>query len=200
MGSHPGILRNEAAVPRAVAVDSPEMLLGRVALGDERAFSQVYEALAGPVLGTATRVLRNRALAEEVAQETLLEIWRKAATFTPGRGNLQSWALTIAHRRAVDRVRSEEAASARETRAWRMDPRRGLDQVADQATLGCECVEVRAALRVLTALQRRAVELAYFDGFTCREVAERLEVPVSTAKSRIQDGLVRLRDAWGGSE
>lgn len=193
MGGHPGILRNEAAVPRAAAVDSPETLLGRVALGDERAFSQLYEALAGPVLGTATRVLRNRALAEEVAQETLLEIWCKAATFTPGKGNFQSWALTIARRRAIDRVRSEAAASARETRAWRMDPRRDLDQ----DTLGCECVEVRAALSALTALQRRAVELAYLDGFTCREVAESLEVPVSTAKSRIQDGLVRLRDAWG---
>lgn len=176
---------------------TPEALLARVALGDEAAFAALYDELAGPVLGLVVRVLRDRAQSEEVAQETLLEIWRKAATFTPDRGNVRSWALTIAHRRAIDRVRSEQSGSDRETRAGHLDPRRDFDEVAEQTMLRLERDDVRAALATLTDLQRRSIELAYYDGYTYREVGDLLDIPVSTVKSRMRDGLIRLRHALG---
>ncbi|MEV4599909.1 ECF RNA polymerase sigma factor SigK [Amycolatopsis sp. NPDC049253] len=176
---------------------TPEALLARVARGDEAAFAALYDELAGPVLGLVVRVLRDRAQSEEVAQETLLEIWCKAATFTPDRGNVRSWALTIAHRRAIDRVRSEQSGSDRETRAGRLDPRRDFDEVAEQTMLRLERDDVRAALATLTDLQRRSIELAYYDGYTYREVGDLLDIPVSTVKSRMRDGLIRLRHALG---
>ncbi|WIX82784.1 ECF RNA polymerase sigma factor SigK [Amycolatopsis carbonis] len=176
---------------------TPEELLARVALGDEAAFARLYDELAGPVLGMVVRVLRDRAQSEEVAQETMLEIWRKAATFTPERGNVRSWALTIAHRRAIDRVRSEQSGSDRETRAGRLDPHRDFDEVAEQTMLRLERDDVRAALASLTDLQRRSIELAYYDGYTYREVGALLDIPVSTVKSRMRDGLIRLRHVLG---
>ncbi|MEW2503996.1 ECF RNA polymerase sigma factor SigK [Amycolatopsis sp. NPDC047767] len=188
------------APPQLSTVDvqaTPEELLARAALGDEVAFAALYDELAGPVLGMVGRVLRDRAQSEEVAQETMLEIWRKAATFSPDRGNVRSWALTIAHRRAIDRVRSEQSGSDREARAGRLDPHRDFDEVAEQTMLRLEREDVRAALASLTDLQRRSIELAYYDGYTYREVGALLDIPVSTVKSRMRDGLIRLRHVLG---
>ncbi|QYN20827.1 ECF RNA polymerase sigma factor SigK [Amycolatopsis sp. DSM 110486] len=198
MAGHAGTLtRTPPPLSTVEEPVTPESLLARVALGDEAAFAALYDELAGPVLGMAVRVLRDRAQSEEVAQVTLLEIWRKAATFTAGRGNVRSWALTIAHRRAIDRVRSEQSGSDREARSGRLDPRRDFDEVAEQTMLRLERDDVRAALATLTDLQRRSIELAYYDGYTCREVGDLLDVPVSTVKSRLRDGLLRLRHALG---
>ncbi|SEP53162.1 ECF RNA polymerase sigma factor SigK [Amycolatopsis saalfeldensis] len=174
-----------------------EVLIGRVALGDEDAFAALYDQLAGPVLGMVTRVVRDRAQSEEVAQEVLLEVWRKAASFAEHRGSVRAWVLTIAHHRAIDRVRAEQAGSDRETRAGLLDPRRDFDEVAESTLVGLERDDVRSALAVLTDLQRESITLAYYDGYTCREVAERLGVSVSTIKSRMRDGLIRLRTAMG---
>lgn len=198
MAGHAGVLR--MAPPQLSTVDvqaTPEELLARAALGDEVAFAALYDELAGPVLGMVGRVLRDRAQSEEVAQETMLEIWRKAATFSPDRGNVRSWALTIAHRRAIDRVRSEQSGSDREARAGRLDPHRDFDEVAEQTMLRLEREDVRAALASLTDLQRRSIELAYYDGYTYREVGALLDIPVSTVKSRMRDGLIRLRHVLG---
>ncbi|MEC3979506.1 ECF RNA polymerase sigma factor SigK [Amycolatopsis sp. H20-H5] len=190
------------ALPSATtAVDeappSPEALLSRVTLGDEQAFAGLYDLLAGPILGLVTRILRNRAISEEVTQEVLVEIWRKASHFSAERGNVKTWALTIAHRRAIDRVRSEQAASDREERAERLDLRRPFDEVSETTLATLDRERVKVALSSLTEIQRESINLAYYKGFTYREVAEVLHVPVGTIKTRIRDALIRLRDALG---
>lgn len=179
------------------AAATAEDLLGRVAIGDERAFAALYDVLAGPIMGMAVRVVRSRAMAEEVTQEVLVEIWRKAAEFSRERGSAMSWALTIAHRRAIDRVRSEQASADREERAERLDLRRPFDDVAEGALATLDKERVRKALSTLTELQRESILLAYYKGFTYREVAEVLKSPVGTIKTRMRDGLARLRDALG---
>ena len=172
-----------------------EQLLERIATGDERAFAALYDLFAGRILGMVTRVLRSHAQSEEVTQEVLVEIWRKAGQFSPARGSALSWALTIAHRRAIDRVRSEQSAIAREERADRLDLHRPFDEVAEITMEAFERDEVRRALATLTQLQRESIVLAYYEGYTNREAAQILDIPVGTVKTRMRDGLIRLRDA-----
>jgi RNA polymerase sigma-70 factor (ECF subfamily) len=181
------------------AQPTSEGLIRRVALGDEQAFASLYDRLAGPVFGTVLQVLRSRGQAEEVTQEVLLEIWRKAAQFDPGRAKVTTWALTIAHRRAIDRVRSEQSARDREERVDLLDLRRPYDDVAEAALSTEERHLVRQALSTLTELQRESVLLAYYQGLTCREVAEKLGVALGTVKTRMRDGMIRLRDALGAT-
>ncbi|MEU3999370.1 sigma-70 family RNA polymerase sigma factor [Streptomyces sp. PDY-4] len=174
-------------------------LLVRVAGGDQKAFEELYGLVSGPVYGLVRRVVRDPAQSEEVAQEALLELWRSAARFDPGRGTALSWVLTLAHRRAVDRVRSARAAGEREQREARRGPGPAFDQVAEEVEAGLEREWVRRCLDRLTALQRQSVTLAYYDGYTYREVAERLSLPLGTVKTRMRDGLTRLRDCLGGA-
>jgi RNA polymerase sigma-70 factor (ECF subfamily) len=185
--------------PDSAPLCSPtsEELLGRAALGDEQAFAVLYDRLASPIFGTVLQVLRSRSQSEEVTQEVLLEIWRKAARFDPARAKVTTWALTIAHRRAIDRVRSEQSARDREERVDLLDLHRPYDDVAEAALAAEDHVLVRQALSSLTELQRESVLLAYFHGLTCREVAEKLGVAIGTVKTRMRDGLIRLRDALG---
>jgi len=181
----------------ATAAPTAEELLARVAAGDETAFASLYDLVAGPVLGLATRVLRSHAQAEEVAQEVLVEVWRKATRYEPERGSALSWVLTIAHRRAVDRVRSHQAGVDREERAGLMDVRRPFDEVTESTLAGLEQQRVRQCLAALTDLQRESIVLAYYNGYTYPEVAEVLKVAPGTVKTRIRDGLIRLRDCLG---
>jgi RNA polymerase sigma-70 factor (ECF subfamily) len=141
-----------------------------------------------------TRVLRSHAQSEEVTQEVLVEIWRKAGQFSSQRGSALSWALTIAHRRAIDRVRSEQSSIDRENRADRLDLQRPFDEVTEITMEAFERDEVRRALDTLTGLQRESIMLAYYQGYTGKEIAELLEIPVGTVKTRMRDGLIRLRD------
>ncbi|MET9001183.1 ECF RNA polymerase sigma factor SigK [Amycolatopsis sp. Hca4] len=176
---------------------SAEELLRQVAAGDETAFASLYDLIAGPVLGLVTRVLRSHAQAEEVTQEVLVEVWRKATRYEPERGSALSWVLTIAHRRAVDRVRSHQAGVDREERAGLMDVRRPFDEVTESTLAGLEQQRVRQCLAALTDLQRESIVLAYYNGYTYPEVAEVLKVAPGTVKTRIRDGLIRLRDCLG---
>ncbi|MCH0563011.1 MULTISPECIES: sigma-70 family RNA polymerase sigma factor [unclassified Streptomyces] len=172
-------------------------LVGRVALGDEEAFASVYDAVAGPVLGVVRAVLRDRAQSEEVTQEVLVEVWRTAPRYRPDRGTAVNWILTLAHRRAVDRVRSVEAAAARDHQAALLARTPEFDEVTEQVEARLEREQVRRCLRTLTEIQRQAVTLAYYRGLTYRQVAEALTLPLGTAKTRLRDGLIRLRDCLG---
>jgi RNA polymerase sigma-70 factor (ECF subfamily) len=188
-----GCGHGEAAGERA------DELLVLVAGGDQRAFEDLYALVSGPVYGLVRRVVRDPAQAEEVAQEVLLETWRQAARYDPGRGSALSWILTLAHRRAVDRVRSARAAGMREQREALRAGEPAFDQVAEEVEAGMEREWVRRCLRRLTDLQRQSVTLAYYDGYTYREVAERLSLPLGTVKTRMRDGLTRLRECLGGA-
>ncbi|MFF3058848.1 sigma-70 family RNA polymerase sigma factor [Streptomyces sp. NPDC057909] len=174
-------------------------LLEMVARGDQDAFARVYDAVCGPVLGLVRSVLRDPAQSEEVAQEVLVEVWRTAPRFQASRGSAMNWVLTLAHHRAVDRVRSVEATTAREHRAALLDRTPEFDEVTEQVESRLEREQVRRCLRTLTELQRQSVTLAYYRGLTYREVAELLAVPLGTIKTRLRDGLIRLRDCLGVS-
>jgi RNA polymerase sigma-70 factor, ECF subfamily len=179
----------------ALADATSEALLVASAGGDTAAFATLYDRVVPQVLGVALRVLRDRSLAEEVTQEVLVEVWRKASRFDPDRGTASGWITTLAHRRAVDRVRSEQAARDRDDRVSRRDQPRAFDNVADEVQTRLDHWQVRRALAELTDRQREAIELAYFGGHTYRDVAQVLGIPEGTAKSRLRDGLLRLREA-----
>ncbi|MGW0562439.1 sigma-70 family RNA polymerase sigma factor [Streptomyces sp. NPDC003016] len=190
---------NEVVHIGGIAPAPPDLqkLLGKVARGDQDAFSQVYDAVCGPVLGLVRAVLRDPAQSEEVTQEVLIEVWRGASRFQPSRGSAMTWVLTLAHRRAVDRVRSAQASSDRERKAALLEHTPAFDEVTEEVESRLEREQVRRCLRTLTELQRQSVTLAYYRGLAYREVAELLAVPLGTVKTRLRDGLIRLRDCLG---
>jgi RNA polymerase sigma-70 factor (ECF subfamily) len=181
----------------APAAPDLSQLLRLAARGDEQAFASLYDATSHRVFGLAVRVVRDPAQAEEVVQEALLDVWRTASRFDPDRGSAIGWILTIVHRKAVDRVRSAEASTRRDTTYHQQNQPIAHDATAEAAQASLEAHRVRGALGTLTDVQREALELAYFGGYTHTEVASMLDLPVGTAKTRIRDGLIRLRDAMG---
>lgn len=171
--------------------------LADAAAGDRHAFAVVYDHLAGQAYGLALRILRDAAQAEEVTQEVMIEVWRTAGRYDPGRGSVAGWLLTITHRRAVDRVRAEQAGAERARRVATASAQTPYDEVVDAATARLEHQHVRRCLGDLTDLQREAITLAYYQGYTYREVAQALRVALPTVKTRMRDGLIRLRDCLG---
>ena len=187
------------ASPTGGVSSAPDLadLLKSCGRGDQAAFAQLYDATSSRVVGLAVRVVRDPAQAEEVAQEAFLEIWKTSGRFDPAKGSPLGWLLTIVHRKAVDRVRSAEASTRRDTTYHQRNQPIEHDSTAEAATASLEAGRVRQALSSLTPVQREALELAYFGGYTHTEVATMLELPVGTAKTRIRDGLIRLRDTMG---
>lgn len=179
------------------AVPDLGALLKRSARGDSAAFAELYDATAARAHGLVLRVVRDRAQAEEVTQEVFLEVWRQASRYDAARGSALAWLMTIAHRKAVDRVRSAEAATRRDLTYEHGNQTVPHDETAEAAHASLEAHRVRTALGQLTDVQREAIELAYFGGYTHTEVAALLDLPVGTAKTRIRDGLIRLRDTIG---
>ena len=172
-------------------------LLKRSGRGDETAFAELYDATSARAYGLAVRVVRNPSQAEEVMQEAFLELWRTASRFDSAKGSAVSWILTLVHRKSVDRIRSAEASTRRDT-VWHHGSQDvEHDSTAEAAQASMEARRVRQALDSLTEVQREALELAYFKGYTHTEVATMLDLPVGTAKTRIRDGLIRLRDTMG---
>lgn len=188
------------SVPHHDDQDDPTALLRRSARGDEAAFAQLYDLTAPTIHGIVRRVLRNPAQADEVTQEVYVEIWRTAARFDPTRAAGLTWMVTIAHRRAVDRVRSEESQSRRIER-WGVQEQATVesapDAVVDAITDDMDRARVKHALALLTPAQRESVEMAFYGGYTHVEIAAVLDLPLGTVKTRIRDGLIRLRDALG---
>ncbi|WP_337062510.1 ECF RNA polymerase sigma factor SigK [Kineococcus sp. G2] len=185
--------------PRAAGAVGPgdaDAALAGAARGDQAAFAAFYDATAAAVHGTVLRVLRDPAQSEEVVQEVFLEAWRTAARFDPGRGSARAWVVTMAHRRAVDRVRSSEAGSRRDER-YGVREEAPYDSVSEEVEVVLEREEVARALGVLSPAQRQAVDLAYYGGRTHRQIAEDLHLPLGTVKTRLRDALLKLREAMG---
>lgn len=182
---------------RAVADRQGDLdsLMALVAKGDTHAFELLYDRMGPQVFGVVRRVLRDPSQSEEVSQDVLVEVWRTAPRFDRSKGTARGWILTMAHRRAVDRVRSEQAARDRDDRVGREDVDRPFDGVATEVEHRFERAQVREALDDLTDVQREAIEMAYYGGNTYREVAALLKTPLGTVKTRMRDGLIRLRDA-----
>ncbi len=172
-------------------------LMRQAARGDSQAFETLYDELSPAVYGLARRVVRDPARAEDVTQEVFLDVWRKATRFDVARGKAKTWVMTIAHRRAVDAVRRSEAQK-------RQDHQGAPDEVshdepADALIQAEEHGAVRDCLETLTDLQLESVRLAYFNGYTYGEVATLLDKPLPTIKTRMRDGLIRLRDCLEGA-
>ena len=192
---------DRAKQPRSLRTDTgptdPDGLLRRVARGDEGAFAKLYDLVANRVYGLVVRVVRDPAQAEEVTQEAMVDVWRRAPSFDADRGSAITWVLTLAHRRAVDRVRSAQSAGDRERKVAAREGSSDFDEVTEQVAVRLEQQQVRRCLGALTDLQKEAVTLAYYGGYTYRQVADLLSVPLPTVKTRMRDGLVRLRDCLG---
>jgi RNA polymerase sigma-70 factor, ECF subfamily len=184
---------------RLVPANGPadvDALVGRVALGDARAFEALYDELSAAVFGLARRVVRDPSRAEDVTQEVFLEVWRKAARFDRALGKAKTWVLTIAHRRSVDAVRRSEVQKRHDQQVPPDEVT--ADEPADKAIMAEEHGAVRDCLETLTDLQLESVRLAYFNGYTYNEVATLLDKPLPTIKTRMRDGLIRLRDCLEG--
>lgn len=180
-------------------VDQLAGLLIKSGRGDAQAFTTLYDELAPLVHGVVMRVVRDPAQSEEVTQEVFVELWRLAARYEASRGTVRAWVTTVAHRRAIDRVRSEQATRDRHEREVR-NAVIDYDVVVEDVETGFDTARVRRALGRLSPIQREAVELAYYGGHTYREVAALLDIPEGTVKTRIRDGLIRLGDELGGSQ
>jgi RNA polymerase sigma-70 factor (ECF subfamily) len=189
--SEPGLRLVPAQGPHDI-----DLLLGRVARGDAQAFEKLYDELSSVVFGLARRVVRDPARAEDVTQEVFLEVWRKAARYDSSLGKAKTWVLTITHRRAVDAVRRSESQKRQDNRAAPDEV--SHDEPADTLIKSEEHGAVRRCMDTLTDLQLESVRLAYFNGYTYNEVATLLDKPLPTIKTRMRDGLIRLRDCLEG--
>ena len=172
-------------------------LMARSARGDHGAFAELYDLTSRRVHGVVLRVLRSPEHAEEVTQEVYVEVWQQSARYTRAKGSVLAWIATMAHRRAVDRVRSVSSEVNRDHRyAYQsLDPE--VDRVWDSVAQKHDVDRVREAMGLLTAIQRQALTLAYFDGMTQSQIAELLGLPLGTVKTRIRDALKRLGETLG---
>jgi RNA polymerase sigma-70 factor, ECF subfamily len=193
----PGVRAQVPGVRGQQPLDVEGQLLVQVAAGDVAAFDELYARCSPIVYGVVLQVLRDPSQAEEVAQEVLVEVWRTAARFDVRRGSARSWLLTMARRRAIDRVRAAQAAADRDVRVGMAATTPDFDEVTEQVWHRLEHEQVRRCLDGLTSLQRQAIELAFYRGHSHREVSDVLRVPLGTVKTRLRDGLIRLRDCLG---
>lgn len=179
------------------STDTLDALLTRAAAKDSAAFAEFYDRTRTRVYGMVLRVLRDPGYSEETTQEVYLQVWRTASGFDAQQGSALAWLITLAHRRAVDRVRAEQSGADREARYGASTVDAAFDIVSEEAARREDQQQVVHCLGTLTELQRQSVELAYYSGLTYRDVAERLSATLPTIKSRIRDGLLRLRNCLG---
>lgn len=192
----------EAAAPPATSADVNRRLgalLEQIAQGDQAAFAEFYQLTSRRVYGMARRVLIDTELSEDTTQEVFLQVWQNASKFNPDAGSPLAWLMTISHRRAVDKVRSSQSSTDREAKYGASSQEIDHDSVSDEVGSRLEAEAVVRCLETLTDTQQESVRLAYYGGLTYREVAERLNAAVPTIKSRIRDGLIRLKTCLGVS-
>jgi RNA polymerase sigma-70 factor, ECF subfamily len=175
-------------------------LMARCTTADQTAFRELYDLTNRRVYGIVLKVLRSPEHAQEVSQEVYVEVWKQASTYKPEKGSVIAWLATMAHRRAVDRVRSVSSEVARDERYAFIDQDRESDEVWDSVAQQYDVERVREALARLTDIQRQSIQLAYYEGLTQSQIAKVLKLPLGTVKTRIRDGLRRLGDALGGAE
>lgn len=195
--SRTGRSRPDRAVGREAEAEELAGLLAEASRGHEDAFTELYDRTSSRIYGVILRVLRSADHAAEVTQEVYVEIWRQSARYAPDKGSAIGWMTTMAHRRAVDRVRSVSSEVARDERYALKGADRGVDHVWDRVAQTLDVERVRKGMTSLTEIQREALTLAYFGGYTQSQVAELLKLPLGTVKTRIRDGLIGLRDALG---
>jgi len=174
-----------------------DSLVRRIATGDHRAFDALYDQLGSLVYGIVLRVVCDPTQAEEVTQEVFIEIWQHAGRFDGDKASARGWASIIAHRRGVDRVRSEQAARDLNERNARQPVLEQRTSAADAVSQRYERGQAAAALVALSETQREVIELAYYQGLTQSEIADRLRIPLGTVKTRARDGLSRMRRELG---
>lgn len=170
-------------------------LMARVVDRDQQAFAELYDRWAARLLALAVQVLVDQAQSEEVLQEVFLELWRRADSYDPARGSVRAWLVTLTRRRAIDRVRSSQAARERDLRWHPSLP--DTDLTVQQVEDNLEGEVVRQALRAVGEPHRSTLVLAYFTELTHRQIAERTGVPLGTVKTRIRDGIAKLRAHMG---
>lgn len=192
-------LRAAAAAPPGRETEAAHLveLMARSSRGHEDAFSELYDLTSSRIYGTVLRVLRSSDHAAEVTQEVFVEVWRQSARYAPDKGSVMAWMTTMAHRRAVDRVRAVTSEVARDERYAVSGIDREVDHVWEGVEQRLDVERVRKGMTSLTAIQREALTLAYFGGYTQSQVASLLKLPLGTVKTRIRDGLIGLRDALG---
>lgn len=183
---------------RSVTADL-DALLRRVARRDREAFAAFYDLTRARVYGLVTRVLRDPGYSEETTQDVYLQVWNNASNYNPASGTPLAWLMTLAHRRAVDRVRSEQAAGVRESRYGAANVEPPSDRVADAVIHLDERRQVTQCLDSLTDIQRECVQMAYYEGLTYVQVSERLSANLATIKSRMRDAIRGLRNCLGVS-
>jgi RNA polymerase sigma-70 factor, ECF subfamily len=176
-----------------------DALLRRVAHRDVEAFTAFYDDTRARVYGLITRVLRDPGYSEETTQDVYLQVWNSAANYDPNAGTPLAWLMTLAHRRAVDRVRSEQAASQRESRYGAATVDLPADRVAEAVIHSDERRQVTECLGSLSDAQRESIQLAYYEGLTYSQVSERLSTNLATIKSRMRDAIRVLRNCLGVS-
>lgn len=199
-GEQPRPGRGEETSARDLAAAYLTDLMTRCATADHAAFGELYDLTMRRVYGTVLKVLRSPDHAQEVTQEVYVEVWRLASKYAPDKGSVLAWILTMAHRRAVDRVRSVSSEVARDERYAFIDLEPESDDVWDSVAQKHDVERVRGAIATLTPIQRQAVQLAYYEGLTQSQIATALNLPLGTVKTRIRDGLRRLGEALGGAE
>jgi len=205
--SPPAGRRDQASSERGVEPPARDLsaahlaeLMASCAIGDELSFAELYDLTVRRVYGTTLRVLRSPEHAEEVTQEVYVEIWKQAPRYAPDKGSVVTWITVMAHRRAVDRVRSVTSEIARDERYAYAGVEREGDDVWDSIAQRQDVERVRRALATLTPIQQQAVQLSCLDGLTQSQIAGRLNLPMGTVKTRIRDGLRRLGEALRGEE
>ena len=198
-GASPRPDRGELPAPDLAAAHLVD-LMARCATADQAAFRELYDLTKQRVYGIVLKVLRSPDHAQEVSQEVYVEVWKQASTYQADKGSVIAWMATMAHRRAVDRVRSVSSEVARDERYALIDQDRESDEVWDSVAQQYDVERVRDALARLTQFQRQSIQLAYYEGLTQSQIAKVLNLPLGTVKTRVRDGLRRLGDALGGAE